>query len=228
MKTTPLHKLLLATAIATCAAATWAATPTPVTVETSVRLSGEIVADKEPGEVILKLNSPIKIIDSMIINGKEMGNIHHNKVMSQIPVYLGDPNRFPNPKVGTKGDFAVEIACPNVGCMVSSISDANAAKAAPAPVAAAPAAPKPQKANGPRSATILQGATLCIEMRSMNKAMAIARANNPMISLPDDCTIMGRSAQAKLLQESTVMPGISLIGIPGTTAFVPRDQIIVR
>ena len=36
--------------------------------------------------------------------------------------------------------------------------------------------------------TLIEGAVVCDEMKSMYKANAIARANNPYVSLPYDCT----------------------------------------
>lgn len=98
-----------------------AAAPQVVNVETPVVLTGEIVAGSQPSEVALKLTTPIKIYNAELINGKEMGFEHHGEVLRSIDLWLGDPGRFPNPKVGTKGSFEVSVNCASAACTVGSI-----------------------------------------------------------------------------------------------------------
>jgi hypothetical protein len=57
-----------------------------------------------------------------MVNGKEMGDIHHGDTAQVLPIYLGDPARFPPPEAGLKGNFKIEIGCSAAECMVQQIS----------------------------------------------------------------------------------------------------------
>lgn len=49
---------------------TWAAGPLPVTVDAPATLPGDVVASATKGEVELKLNAPIKIVNKWDYKGK--------------------------------------------------------------------------------------------------------------------------------------------------------------
>ena len=85
--------------------------PIDVKVEESIVVSGQVVKSKFPGyDVVLKLQVPIRISNDL--------DFHDKEVFPDIGIYLGDPKRFPNPPVGSKGDFKVVIRCARVDCMV--------------------------------------------------------------------------------------------------------------
>lgn len=95
-------------------------------------------------------------------------------------------------------------------------------------------APRPQTAQ-PQSVptpigqvTINAGVTICADMYSMNKALALSRANNPYARLPDECVITQRPISTRILRESTPIPGVVIIQAGTTAAMVLRSDLTYR
>lgn len=109
-------------------------------------------------------------------------------------------------------------------------SDETANAQPTAPVRPAlPAAPQ-SITPAPRPARQVQiyvnaGATVCADMLSMNKALAIARANNSYANLPDGCVVMRNSVLTRVLRESTPIPGVVVIEAGSTAAMVSRSDL---
>lgn len=97
------------------------------------------------------------------------------------------------------------------------------------PEANPPIITRPQPAPA-RAAQVLinAGATLCPDMISMNKALAISRANNPYAQLPDGCVVMKRAAPTRVLRESTPIPGVVVIEAGSTAAMILRSDLSFR
>jgi hypothetical protein len=110
-----------------------------------------------------------------------------------------------------------------------------AATVAPSPRAAEPAAVAVTPAGSappPRQRAVRwyinKGATICADVQSMNKAIAIARANNPYIPTPDGCIIMQGSAPVTVGAESRLVPGTVLITSGDMAALANRGDLSLR
>lgn len=74
-----------------------------------------------------------------------------------------------------------------------------------------------QRASWPNGAVakVSSGAFLCSSFKTAYKAMAIRRANNPYVSMPDDCMTLPRTGYAVSVQHSS--GGITKIRLVGST-----------
>lgn len=79
------------------------------------------------------------------------------------------------------------------------------------------------KATAPRGPSIVYGATICTDLRSMNRAVALQLAGQT-IGLPDDCLLAPRTLPTRILGDSP-MPGIVVVQIGTHQAFVQRSDL---
>lgn len=82
--------------------------------------------------------------------------------------------------------------------------------------------PAPQTA-APRGPSITYGATICTDLRSMNRAVALQLAGQT-IGLPDECLLAPRTLPTRILGDSP-MPGIVAVQIGTQQAFVQRGDL---
>jgi hypothetical protein len=87
------------------------------------------------------------------------------------------------------------------------------------------AAPAPA---APRQVVVNAGATVCVDMHNMNKALAIARANNPYLDLPDGCLVVQRAMPTKVLRDHSPIPGVVVIQAGSTAVMVQSADLSHR
>lgn len=72
---------------------------------------------------------------------------------------------------------------------------------------------------------IAKGATVCLEMKSMQKAMVIARANNPYIDIPDDCMIVPQNTPLQSVR-NVIFPGMVVIQVRGVRMYASGGDLV--
>lgn len=90
-------------------------------------------------------------------------------------------------------------------------------------VVAEPAPAPARQAAMPRGPLISAGATICTDLRSINRAVALQRAGHA-IGLPDECFLAPQTLPTRILGDSP-MPGIVVVQIGTQQAFVQRGDL---
>lgn len=146
------------------------------------------------------------------------------RLINSLPIDTG----LSVPVVQNEGEFEITLGCHDSGASISSIiipgSQNNSSKIEP--VIPQQSAVEDRKRSG--QFHINAGATLCLDMVSMNKARAIATAVNSYAQLPDSCVVMKHSAPTRIVRDSTPIPGVVIVEAGSNVALIDRNDLSVR
>jgi hypothetical protein len=99
------------------------------------------------------------------------------------------------------------------------ISDLVVAESAAAPATAPRVEPS-------RGQSVAEGATICTDLRAMNRAVALQRAGH-VAGLPEECLLAPRTLPVRVLGASP-MPGIVVVQVGTHQAFVKSEDVTIQ
>lgn len=107
------------------------------------------------------------------------------------------------------------------------ISDSTAALMRTSDLVVAESAPAPApRTEASRGQSVAEGATICTDLKAMNRAVALQRAGH-VAGLPEECLLAPRTLPVRVLGASP-MPGIVVVQVGTEQAFVKSEDVTIQ